>query len=264
MIIRTVLTSDLSAVQNLICASFNPFLHTYMVSIQQGAEYYLGVFVKFADFHPDRYLLLAESESNELLGFADFRLLDGGIGFLSNICVAELARGQGIAKNLILRCLEHFPEIHTMQLDVFDNNHAAKTLYRKLGFQAVSHNFWLTRPCPDVSTHEINQINLRFENLPSSIANFEKYGFCEIFVSFRGRRIKVGRLGESVLRCFQPQDYADDMLLTELKCVFPLSKEAFIVIPMNSDIDGMIDSHRIVHSIRMSWNVSNNISRETY
>lgn len=262
MVIRTVSTGDLGAVQNLIRASFDPFLHTYMVSIQQGAEYYLGVFVKFADFHPDRYLLLAESESNDLLGFADFRLLGGGIGFLSNICVAEIARGQGIAKNLILRCLKHFPEIHTMQLDVFENNHVAKSLYRKLGFQESSHNFWLTRPCPNIPTHETNHIKLKFENLPSSLANFEEYGFCELFVLFRGRRIKLGRLGESVLRCFQLEDYADDMLLKELKCVFPTLNEAFVIVPVNSSIDETIKSHKIVHSIRMSWNISNAISRE--
>ena len=173
MVIRTVSTTDLPAVQNLIRASFDPLLHPYMVSTQQGAEHYLRVFVEFAEFHRDRYLILAESESNDLLAFAEFRLIEGGVGFLSYICVVETARGQGIAKKLIFRCLEHFSEIHTVQLDVFANNHIAKSLYERLGFQEISQNTWLIRPCPTLLVCETSNVNLKFENLPSSLANFE-------------------------------------------------------------------------------------------
>ena len=263
MIFRTVLTDDLCKIQNLICASFDSSLHPYMVSTQHGAEHYLRVFVEYANFHQDRYLLLAESESNDLLGFADFRVLDGGIGFLSYICVTEIARGQGIAKRLISRCLAHFPEIHTVQLDVFEDNHAAKSLYRRLGFEEGSHSVWFVRSCPVISTRKINITDIRFENLPLSLANFEKYGFCELSGFFYGRKIKFGRLGENVLRCFQPEDYEDDVLLAEVRYVFPAISEVFTIVSMDSTIGKTIETRKIVHSIRMNWEILDNTFRRT-
>lgn len=263
MVIRTILTGDLRKIQNLICASFDPSLHPYMISTQQGAEHYLKVFVEYANLHQDRYLLLAESESNDLLGFADFRLLDGGIGFLSYICVTEIARGRGIAKQLISRCLEHFPEIYTVQLDVFEDNHAAKLLYRKLGFQEASRSIWFIRSCPEISTRKINNINIRFENLPLSLAHFEKYGFCELSGFFHERKIKFGRLGENVLRCFQPEDYEDDILLAELRYIFPSITEVLAIVSIDSTIGKTIGTRKIVHSVRMNWKISDNVPRRT-
>lgn len=247
--LRAVEVADLPGVHSLIRESFEEALHPYMISTQAGTETYLRVFVEHAALYPDRRFLLAESPTGTLLGYAEFRLLEGHIGFLSYICVSSAARGRGVATRLIEQYLAATPEADSMQLDVFTHNHPARCLYRKLGFVEQQETIWWHRVCPPPQSAAGS--GLRFDDLPSALAAWHRYGFCEWRGTFRGAPFRLGRMGAGVLRCFRADDMADDALLAGLRGVFPALTEVLAILPAGESPS--VRATEINRSVRMLW-----------
>ena len=248
---RKVTANDLAAVHSLVQNSFESSLHPYMISTQSGAEAFLHVFVDHQQLYPERHFLLSEAESGELLGYAEFRLLNGVTGFLSYICVSPSARGQGIATRLIRHYLAQVPQAQVLELDVFTHNEAALALYHKLGFVSGDQNVWWLRDL----TPQPEPENLSFEQLPLSLASLERYGFCELTGKASGRSFHMGVMGTTVLRCFDAKDFLDYRLLTNVAAVFPRLREALAILPA-ADHSPEHLAREINRSVRMTWAVS--------
>ncbi|MFC9335672.1 GNAT family N-acetyltransferase [Arthrobacter sp. NPDC057009] len=208
-----------------------------MIYAQHGIERFLTVPFHYPNCNTDK-VLLAKSWNHEILGFADFRLHEDNSAFLSYICVAEEARGRGIATGLISSFLEENPHVTHLGLDVFDDNTAAKALYEKLGFETQSASAWITRPIPE--PHGAVSI----ASLPAAVSAFEAHGFCELDVRRGIERLNMGRIGEEVLRCPSAASFDDDGLLSAVRSAFPELKEAFAIIPV-SEVPAVTSKHEI-------------------
>ncbi|WP_407571571.1 GNAT family N-acetyltransferase [Deinococcus altitudinis] len=248
VILRAVKSSDLPAAQALIQASFDARLHPYMISTQAGAQTYLRVFIDHASLYPDRRFLLAETEDGALLGYAEFRLVEPFTGFLSYICVAPSARGQGVATQLIQHYLEEVPQARTVQLDVFTHNSPALALYRKLGFVSGEQNVWWIQ---DLNASASPQ-PISFSHLPTALASLEQYGFCELSGNARGHPFRLGIMGERVLRCFDAQLFADTPILASVAATFPQLREVLAILP-DTGLPPAPQAREINRSVRMTW-----------
>jgi ribosomal-protein-alanine N-acetyltransferase len=77
--------------------------------------------------------------NQELVGLVATYLnkLDGKKAFVSNVSVLPKYQGQGIAGNLMRRCVDHAQaiDIYLLELEVDHHSYAALALYRKFGFK---------------------------------------------------------------------------------------------------------------------------------
>ncbi|MCP2014528.1 ribosomal protein S18 acetylase RimI-like enzyme [Deinococcus sp. HSC-46F16] len=239
--------ADAPAAQRLVLESFAPRLHPYMTATQHGSEAFLAAYLQAAALHPDRSYLGAKSQDAELLGYAEFRQLNPHTGFLSYICVSPEARGQRLAQRLIEDYLAETPHIREMQLDVFADNLPALTLYGRMGFEEVSRTTWWRRILPSPPADEVQMLNW-----PQALAAFELYGFCELQLRFAGRELRLGRMGESVLRCPNSAEFADDGLLAAMRAGFPTLQEALLIGPA-TPLPPHPEAEAFNQSLRLRW-----------
>ncbi|PMO47317.1 GNAT family N-acetyltransferase [Vibrio splendidus] len=81
------------------------------------------------------------SNANELLGFMEFqRMSDSELRFC-RVAIHPNQRGKGLGQSMIESALEaakKIPDVTTISLAVFKQNHGAKRCYDKAGFQVVN------------------------------------------------------------------------------------------------------------------------------
>lgn len=239
--------ADVTAAQQLVRESFEQRLHPYMIATQHGSGAFLLAYLQAAALHSDRRYLGARSVQGELLGYAEFRQLDIHTGFLSYICISPQARGQRLAQRLIERYLAEMPQLREMQLDVFADNAPALALYRRMGFREESQATWWRRVLPAPLGGELQLLNW-----PQALAAFERYGFCELQLRFDGRALRLGRMGEGVLRCPSPAEFADDRLLGAVHAAFPTLREVLLVAP-TAPLPPHPAAQALNQSLRLRW-----------
>ena len=216
-------SSDLPTVVAMISGSFELRLRPYMTYTQHGVMAFLEVHLLHPESFPDKFFFVSTDENDQAIGFAEFRLNTTKVGFLSYVCVADHSRGLGVATSLIDHFVVSRQPLHRLELDVFDDNSPALRLYEKLGFVRHEQKAWLRRPLPPPSRP------LSISQLPSSMAAYAAYGFCELPVEWQGHDIKLGRIGANVLRCFDLQSFSDDTLLARAKATFPSLTETLTI-----------------------------------
>lgn len=249
--IRHFELSDVAEVVGMIRNSFDPDFWPFMVYTQHGIGEFLSVPLKYPGSAPERYAVVATGTPNRvgLRGYADFRLLQEGVGFLSYICVPPESRGEGIATRLVETFIANHPNVKELHLDVFRENLPARSLYNKMGFKVEDSTAWVTRDLPAVRDP------LEIRSLATSIASEQVYGFCELEVVLNQSEIRVGILGRSVLRCFSEESFANDGLLGGMRRMFSELECAFAVVPEASLVD-LTTKHKVINrSDRMVLNL---------
>ena len=121
--------------------------------------------LKYEITHPQSVCLSAVNENKKILGHITMRqVLDEG--HINNIAVAEHARRQGIGQRLLEAVISQAKVlgISTLILEVRSKNHAAISLYEKLGFVTCGNrkNYY-HKPTDDalVMVNEVNANTLR-------------------------------------------------------------------------------------------------------
>lgn len=225
--IRRLELDDISTVVQLIGDSFEARLRDFMVYTQHGIADFMEIPLRYPGSSPRQVSLVAETDADDtrILGFGDFRKLDEKTGFLSYIAVNPEARGQGVATALIRAFTSQHPELAELQLDVFSDNRAAISLYEKLGFTKTSSTVWISREVSPAG----QPVEIR--SLASSLASHQRFGFCELNVVLPDEGVTIGRLGDSVLRCFGRASFENDELLSSLAQMFPGATRAFAIVP---------------------------------
>lgn len=239
--IRTAELRDLKDVADLIRSSFDQEFQPYMVYAQHGAAAFLGYYLRNPRLSADRVMLVAQDDSGVALGFAEFRLSASAPAHLSYICVHPKARGRGLARELIRAFVER-SGFRDIDLYVFERNVSALALYRSLGMEAVGQVCWFVRKLPAAS--EGRSV---IRNLPTALAAFDRFGFCELHVSTAAGIAKVGRIGTKVLRCSDWANFCDEDLLGGLAGAFPETGEALLIAPKHPGA-----GHVINRSVHMS------------
>ena len=206
-------------------SSFAEPLRSVLVTTQPGIcalwETVLGLPSSF----PDRRFVVAELDGR-LVGMAEFRTSEGHV-HLSHICIDETARGRGVATRLITWFAEGLEPRTMFDLNVFDENTAAISLYRSLGFTDEGSVDWFLIPLPE--RPDAGFEDLRVDNALDQAAWFGTYGFSEVWGAREdGTPFHVGRVGEHVLRLFDPADLDDHSLLQALRARFPSTRTSLV------------------------------------
>lgn len=241
VIVRDMIEADAPLVSHLILRSFDAALRPYMAYTQHGIGAFLSVHTKYPEADPGRHLLVATDQSNPhgVVGYAEFRIGKDNVGFLSYICVAESARGRGVASALVRSFVHKRPQLLELQLDVFQDNAPAVSFYQKLGFRTISSVTWVTRPMPDSFGAA------RILSLPAAVASLRTYGFCELEVVNGVAPTKVGLIGQKVVRCFSIEAFDDDELLCGLRGHFPGADTVLAILPTTA-VGKVLSNHEII------------------
>lgn len=247
VIVRDMIHADAPSVSSLILHSFDSALRPFMTYTQHGLGAFLSVHAKYPGADPARRLLVASDEADPrgVLGYAEFRIVKENVGFLSYICVADSARGRGIAGALVRSFVDERPQLSELELDVFQDNYPALSFYRKLGFHPVSSVAWITRSMPHPAG------TARIQSLPAALASLRTYGFCELEVLSETATIKVGLIGQKVVRCFSATTFDNDELLCGLRGHFPGAETVLAILPVDAAGEVLSSYEIIQRSDRM-------------
>lgn len=235
--IRTLRLEEIPRIVEMVRASFDSRLGSYMIYGQSGIGTYLSVPFKYPKLLHNGVSLVAVIDDG-VVGFAEFRLTDSNTAFLSYICVDPDVQGRGIAGQLIRRFLAMEPSITALSLDVFHSNVRARNIYEKIGFQRSATSAWVSRSLPPPK----GAVGIR--SLPAAMAAFESHGFCEFDVVLDHDVTRVGLLGLNTVRCTSARSFENDVLLGGLRQVFPQLTAAFTVLPQ-----AQLPSLKIAHEV---------------
>lgn len=255
-VIREAEIGDLEQVGRLIRQSFDPMLRPYMVYAQHGAPDFLAAYIQYPSLASDRTLLVAPGDLGGIVGFAEFRHVAARPAHLSYICVDPTMRGRGLAEALIRHFVAHTPDVREIDLHVFAENTPAIALYRKLGLTEAGGTSWYARRLPPAA--EVVAGGLSVSNLPMAMAGFERFGFCEFQMDWGGCGIRLGRIGPTVLRCFDAASFTEIEFLAHLAAVVPDAREALLIAQHHPGVGRCVS-----RSIRMIGTISS-IDRKPY
>jgi len=239
-------SSDLPYVGALLSECFQPELRPYLTYAQPGVVKFLEMRLRHPDSFPENRYCVATGVDRLPVGFAEFRLSATRVGFLSYICVAERARGLGVATSLIEQFVASNASLKRLELDVFQDNFPAIRLYERLGFAEHSQSVWLRRPLPLPST------SLSVSDFRQSAATHAAYGFSELQVKWRGQDVRLGRIGAGVLRCFDPRSFKDNDLLAKSRATFASLTGALSILPAGGANPVPPDATTVALSNRMA------------
>lgn len=252
MRIRPIGTADLDDVAALLKSAFDSELRPYLTYAQDGIEAFLRVRVARPEQFGERTYLVGSDGSDRAVGYAEFVEIEPGVQFLSYICVAPHMQRRGIATSLIAQVLESRQGVSRVELEVLEHNVSALATYRRLGFDQVGGGrTWSRRLLPSAASAPATELVI------PELAVYEPmhaaYGFSELPVRWRDRAVKLGRIGSTVLRCFDPASFVDEDLLAAVRRAFPGLSEAFLV----TESEGEIPESALViaKTIRMARSV---------
>lgn len=248
---RPATAADAGWLADVSRALHQPGLRDYMIVAQPGIGRYWEVVLDHPASFPGRCLLVAEGESGELLGFADLVLVEPEVAHLSYLCVAEAARGRGVASVLLREYLARNPGVRTMQLDVFADNAPARALYDRIGFEVDSATTWWIA---DIAQQDkANDENVRVEGLHAACAWLETYGFCELSVATPNGTVRLGRPSARVLRCFDVGTLQRPAVLSAVIREFPEIDRVLVLAPGHDVPRSAVGELRAVdRALRMS------------
>ncbi len=245
MTVRPMRAADTEAAGRLLAASFTDVLARYLPYAQPGTSRFLrDELARLADSRAKEFLVFADK--GQVVGFAEYRLEGPASAFLSYVCVADWARRRGVATAIMERFLDDHPILARLELDVFEDNQAARRFYERIGFAAVAESAWYRRPLPTPSDP------IDVPDLAAKLLTHGRYGFSVYEFEWLGENRRVGRIGETTLRCFDDRSFADDALLGRLHATFPRAEEALLVgVVDQRQLPG--DSSQIISAQRMAW-----------
>lgn len=252
--IRSAVGADAPWLSEVSRDSFPPRLHPYLVSAQPGIGRYWGVVIENPASFRDRSFLVAETADGVRTGFAEFQRVGSHRAHLSYVCVVESARGRGIASTLLQEYVHRHPEVDEMQLDVFAENVAARSLYQRLGFSADSTTtWWATEIGPDPDVDSDAETDIELTGLHGAKAWADTYGFGEFAAPVRGKPARFGRPSPRVLRCFEPEVLMEPRVLRAIAAALPGLDQVLVITPGEEPPSSAIGTLRAVNrSTRMS------------
>lgn len=248
--IRKARPSDAADIAALLHDSFDVALTPYMAYLQPGIDAFLRSRIAHSWSASDRRFWVSYGDGR-LLAFAETQQFEADTQFLSYICVAEHARGRGLASSLIAHWLDAESAIGTVMLDVHANNGPARRLYERLGFEADSTALWLRRPLPEPAEP------VMAADLHVAQACLDTYGFAELQLLHESVP-RIGLLGHTVVRVTSLSSLYDDALLARIASAFPERREAFAIVPSEQVERAALGNPGgiILESIRMAASAS--------
>lgn len=223
MTVRLLAIGDADAAATILRESFPEPMHPYLPLAQHGTAHYLRSFFMVPQESVARRAFVA-IEDGQVAGYAEFGRPSSDVTFLSYICVAEAARGRGLATRLIEHGVGEVGAAR-LALDVFDDNVPAMRLYESLGLvEEGARRVWSRRELPPAGPSAGRAMRPHI-----AAACHDAYGFSELDVEIAGQPMAIGLIGETVIRCPSADVLSDDAALGALKSLLPTRTEAITI-----------------------------------
>ena len=250
VLVRDAEPGDLPWIADLVRTSFDSDLLPYLVAAQHGILEWWRLMLDYPASFGNPRILVATSADGTRLGYAEVRKLDETTGFLSYVAVSPQARGAGIARGLLAAWLRDEPAVGAMELDVFASNAPARRLYERLGFEETARSTWWTAPLPD-TTPDPAAGDLAVVDLPAAMARHRVYGFTDLAVGTGDGRLRLGVMGQEVLRFFSANAFADDRAVALGRSLFPDLTRGMAILAAGDAPPAQVGAEPVNESLRM-------------
>ena len=245
---------DTDAAASLVRSVFPIPLHPYLAYCQRGLGEYLGVFMEHPALFSNYHLYGAWDRRNRLIGFAEFRGLQGEDQFLTYLAVAPTWRRAGVATGLLSNHLNDAVHSGRFLLDVFANNTPARRLYGRLGLRVELGAGWIARrlePLRSVLRDDAGSFTV--QDFHQSAAARHRYGFCQLHVQYERATYLLGHTSATALRV--PSTLlGDERFLQRIIGAFPWVTDVFCVAATAEQAE-LLPGKKIVDSLRMSASI---------
>ncbi len=196
--VRLALPDDSERMAEIFRACFRQDLLPYTILGAPGLENYLRDLITLQPRGGSSLFLVYEQDGTAV-GVAEFRRLPSAI-FLNHIYVLSSLRGQGVGKALLLAGIEATRDLEQQDfaLDVFADNHPARSWYESLGLGFASEHLWIQLSLPLGAQSDNHWWTLL--DLPQADRVQAAYGFSQFRLQTRSGTYSVGRIGDSLFR----------------------------------------------------------------
>lgn len=244
--------ADAVALARLVAASQPKAIRAMTIYGCRGVANYIALEIDHASPLAAGAYVVARNPSR-LVGAAVWRRASGKL-FLSHIAVAPNQRGRGIGTKLLASSLQLLKPQNEERivLDVFADNLAALTWYRRLGFETDEHNGWWSPPWPS-DDHRLPRGLERtvIAGLAPASAVFDRFGFSEFTLTVHDQSYQVGRLGHTWYRTTSAELIADRLALTALHRHDP-SRRLLVILPLRRPPAPLKRLRPLISAMRMS------------
>lgn len=249
--VRPMARADLAAVASLLRHAYETSVSHFLTYCQHGVGDFFADGLDHA-FLTDGVTRAVAEMNGRVVGFAEWRALAHDETLLTHVCVAEDLRGVGVARMLLESHLQELATDGVVSLDVFLHNKSAVRLYDRLGFEMTSLPApWIQRPIDQTVDQPSRPVTVR--DASSSIAMYERYGFCYVNVERASQTSTFGLIGPHTLRLSSIDELQDDSLLADARTLFPSLTRAFFMAPWGHEAPS--GASVLLESVRMRANV---------
>jgi len=247
ILIRRLMPHEATDVVELVRASFDPRLLSFMIYGQRGMPQYLADTCSGPALDTEReYWLAVRTETGDVVAFADFDLRHRDVPHLAYICVADSARGHGLAARMIRTFAAEHPLASSLSLNVFDDNLVAQRLYARLGFSETGRSVWQLRPAP--KPHG----TLRARDYAQSLAMHARYGFSRLHIVDEDKPVLIGRMGDSCVSVTSRGDFENGQLLGRIRSAFPSIEHVMHIVSNEAHPEPLEGQTTLLRSIAMT------------
>jgi ribosomal protein S18 acetylase RimI-like enzyme len=164
ILIRPFRVNDRAAIRELTVEAFEG------VSIDQNIDRRIGLVTgrdwrfrkardvdRDIDFHGAQVAVAADEETSAVVGYVTMQCdPDTQIGWIHNLAVSPLARGQGLGRRLIEHALAHFRAsgMSVAKIETLEQNAIGRHLYPSVGFVEVARQIHFAMPLGKRATDE--------------------------------------------------------------------------------------------------------------
>ncbi|PFO04944.1 hypothetical protein COJ85_10615 [Bacillus sp. AFS076308] len=243
---------DVKIIPKLIETGMDKDIFPLTIFSSNGYEAYLRKQLKISEKNR-RAKFYAAFIDDELAGYSEWRYLENSL-LLNNIYVSPEYRGVGIGKFLLVKhgaqlLAEYKKSI--ISLDVFENNTAAMSWYKKMGFVIEDTTSWYVGEqsfFPD--TNSSNECFI--ENYPNAEAEHKLFGFSMLTCKTRNGVYQIGRIKSQFYRLTSTNSLHDYDLL---HCLYQLDPTRKLLLLTSGEISSRIPFKIACKSSRMNLKI---------
>lgn len=245
--IRDATTADADAIRAIAREGFPPDLLKYTVFGAHGYASYVADTIRafsrgWTQGRPARFRVF--EDAGKVLGYAEWRSGSDRV-HLNNIFVGGRHRGRGIGAALMSDVAAIAADRQRLvTAHVFAHNQRALAWYTRIGFSVDATRYWtLVDGGEGAGAGGIEPPSMKSA---SPEGQLERYGFDELAVGIGQKEVRIGRLGDAVLRYVEAEQ--SDEVIAALKSVF--GRQELLVITSRSGLGVVLaEQHELSGSL---------------
>ncbi|MEN6372101.1 MAG: GNAT family N-acetyltransferase [Armatimonadota bacterium] len=217
VVIRSAQVSDAHGIASVIRGGFEKTLINTTIYGGHNIEKYIQYQISNYNSKCDTVFTIADDNS-KVVGAVEMRRLVDGL-FLNYISVLQCLQSAGIGKRLLKYAIDSIlePNYLYIGLDVLVDNEAAKSWYRKLGFEQENKTTWYEVTLGNCSKHQPALVN----SYAQALVSYNSFGFGSFNITTPSASYIIGMLGPTWFRLTDPSALNDSSVVSSLQKLDP-------------------------------------------